>query len=564
MAQLIEVPGMGVVEFPDGMSDDQIATAIKANMSQAAPQQAPAISSLDKIGVGVADPIHGGAQLLTKILPNGVVRAGNQLNNWIADKTGLVASLPDGGVDQQVRERETDYQAQRKAAGESGFDGWRTLGNVVSPANAVLASRGVGAATTGARIMGGAVTGAASALMNPVTQGDFIDEKAKQVATGAAFGGAVPAIAAGVGRVISPSASRNPQLQMLRNDGVRPTIGQTMGGRWNSLEEKLQSVPVVGDMIANRRAGVLEQFNNAAINRVGAPIGQRVQGTGSQAVQEIGDIASKAQDSAKNMIGAFQLDAQGAADIARIKSMIPGIADKRARNAVSETLKTVQSQMSNRGVILPDGYKTLDSHLTTIGGRFKGSTDAYQQQAGDAIAELQNALRNTALRQNPAAAKAMQDANAAWANLVRIEGASKAAANNGGLFTPGQLMSSVRQADKSVRDRATARGTALMQDFATSGQSILGNKVPNSFTTDRALIGAGALGGSSLLSPLATAGILGGAGLYTQPVQSLLTGAIAARPQSAQAVRKALLEASPALVPLGSQVGLGLLNAPGP
>lgn len=34
MPQQIEVPGMGVVEFPDGMNDDQIAAAIKQNMPQ--------------------------------------------------------------------------------------------------------------------------------------------------------------------------------------------------------------------------------------------------------------------------------------------------------------------------------------------------------------------------------------------------------------------------------------------------------------------------------------------------------------------------------------------------
>lgn len=351
---------------------------------------------------------------------------------------------------------------------------------------------------------------------------------------------------------------------MLRQDGVHPTIGQTMGGRWNALEEKLQSAPVVGDMIAVRRAGALEQFNNAAVNRAGAPIGQRVQGAGSQAVREMGDLASQAQEAAKNSIGAFRLDAQGAADIARIKTMIPSIADKRARNAASEALSTVQDQMSNRGVILPDGYKTLDSHLTNVAGRFRGSTDAYQKQAGDAIGALQQALRDTALRQNPAAANAMQDANSSWANLVRIEGASKAAANNGGVFTPGQLMVAVRQADKSVRDRATARGTALMQDLASAGQTVIGNKVPNSFTTDRALIGAGALGGSSLLSPATTAGLLGGGLLYTKPAQSLLTGAIAARPQAAQAVRGALLKGAPTLVPLGSKVGLDLLYDPAP
>jgi hypothetical protein len=37
MPQRVEVPGMGIVEFPDGMSDDQISAAIRANMPKPAP-----------------------------------------------------------------------------------------------------------------------------------------------------------------------------------------------------------------------------------------------------------------------------------------------------------------------------------------------------------------------------------------------------------------------------------------------------------------------------------------------------------------------------------------------
>ncbi|MBK7025377.1 MAG: hypothetical protein IPH41_18510 [Sulfuritalea sp.] len=84
-------------------------------------------------------PHQGGAQLLTKALPDSVVNAGNRANNWIADNLGLVARLPEGGVDQQTRERETDYQ-QRKP---EGFDWARLAGNVASPVNLAL---GAGAA----------------------------------------------------------------------------------------------------------------------------------------------------------------------------------------------------------------------------------------------------------------------------------------------------------------------------------------------------------------------------------------------------------------------------------
>ena len=155
---------------------------------QDVPQPTQPMSRMDKVLTGVADPIQGGAQLLTHMLPSGVVQAGNDLNNWLADKTGLVARLPAGGVDQQTKEREAAYQAQRAAAGESGFDGYRMIGNVVSPANLTIAGKGMQLAN-GAKVLGGALGGGASALMNPVYGNDYASEKGKQVAIGTAMGG---------------------------------------------------------------------------------------------------------------------------------------------------------------------------------------------------------------------------------------------------------------------------------------------------------------------------------------------------------------------------------------
>ena len=86
--------------------------------------------------------------------------------------------------------------------------------------------------------------------MNPVTSGDFVDEKLKQVALGSAFGGAVPMVTGGLARMVSPKASVNPKLEMLKAEGVKPTIGQTLGGWANAVEEKAQSLPIVGDAIS--------------------------------------------------------------------------------------------------------------------------------------------------------------------------------------------------------------------------------------------------------------------------------------------------------------------------
>jgi hypothetical protein len=141
-----------------------------------------------------------------------------------------------------------------------------------------------------------------------------------------------------------------------------------------------------------------------------------------------------------------------------------------------------------------------------------------------------------------------------------VEGAAKIGKNAEGSFTPGQLNTAIQAADDSVRNRAVARGTALMQDLGNAGQQVLGNRVPNSFTTDRMLIGGAVLGGAGMVSPPVAAGLLGGAAMYTPPAQALLRGLLTSRPQSAKAIADALRQASPMLVPLGAEVGLGLLN----
>ena len=281
-------------------------------------------------GKGLRDPIDGGAQLLTNLLPGGVVQAGNNLNNWLADKTGLVGRLPEGGVDQQVRQQESAYQAQRGP--DAGVDWARIGGNVFNPANLALASKLPAAASTMGRIGVGALGGAASAAMNPVTQeGDFASNKMQQVGIGAAGGALVPALTAGIGRIVSPAASRNPELQLLQREGVRPTIGQALGGRWNATEEKLQSLPLMGDMISKARNNAREDFNRAALNRVTAPIGTKASETGQAGVQQAGDMVSNAYTQAKNQLGNFRLDRQGVGELQKIRQMADMLPDETAR-----------------------------------------------------------------------------------------------------------------------------------------------------------------------------------------------------------------------------------------
>lgn len=545
------------VNAPEGATEQDAIAYVQKNMYKAP----DATTKGERFAQGLRDPIDGGAQLLTKLLPDGVVKAGNDLNNWLADKTGLVGRLPEGGVDQQVRQNEAAYQAKRGS--EGGFDGMRLLGNVLSPANLSLSAGLPAAATLPGRVAVGAAGGAATSAFNPVTvEGDYSTEKLKQIGLGGAFGAAVPMVTGAVGRVISPKASTNPDVQMLRQEGVTPTIGQALGGRFNALEEKAQSLPLMGDMISVARGKARDEFNSAAINRALAPINGKLSSKGDigqPAVAEAGDLIGAAYDRARAMLGNFQIDPASTTRFNALRQQAAFLPPKE-KAAFQAVLNEIATDVSPNGVIAADAFKRIDSKLGLEAAKFAGSQDAYQKSLGGLLQQFQQTLTDSAKKANPAAAEAFAKADKAYANLVRIEGASKAAMNSGGVFTPAQLASAVRGADRSVRDRATARGTALMQDLSGAGQNVLGNKVPDSGTAGRVALGAATAGSAVLLDPTFLGTMLGGAAMYTGPMRNLLSGAVAARPGLAQPVANALQQTSPLLVPLGAQVGLGLLN----
>jgi hypothetical protein len=522
----------------------------------------PTLSKVERFLKGLRDPIDGGAQLLDKIVPAGVRGSINSANNWLADKTGLVGRVGPGGVSEDIAASEREYQ--QRAPG--GVDWMRIVGNVASPANLALAARGTG-------LVGSAATGAGSAMMNPVDDAGegFWDEKTSQAKTGAVGGAAFNLAGRGMGRVMSPNASRNPDLALLRREGVEPTIGQTLGGGWNRFEEKATSMPLVGDMIRRARDRSREQFNVAAINRATRPVGVTINEQGQAGVGRAQRALGHAYDDAERQMGSFRLDRRGIGELRNLRNMAQSLPD-RERAAFQQAWQRELGQMSPRGVMLPEAWKRTDSVLGKDAARFSGANDGYQQQLGDALSEFQRILRDTGQRQNPGARAAYEAADRGYAALTRVENASNSAKLTGGSFTPGQLLGAVQRGDTSVRDRVTARGEALMQDLGTAGQNVLGNKVPDSGTAGRLLTNIGSLGagggaaGLGLIEPTTaiTAAVGTGLGMlaYTAPAQRLLRVMASSRPNSRawQAAAAQLRALSRHAAPAGAQVGLGLMD----
>src|SRR6185369_4258761 len=277
------------------------------------------------------------------------------------------------------------------------------------------------------------------------------------------------------------------------SEGVSPTIGQTLGGWANKLEEKAQSLPIMGDMIAGARNKAKEQFNTAAINRAVAPIGVKIEETGQAGVTKAGNALSKAYDDALGSFKSVTFDNTFMQKVAKDLDPLAANLVRPMREQFKTILHDVVGNRTTSGTLRAQKFRDADEHLGELIRDFSSSSVGSERQLGKAVQKLQELMRDQLERQHPEAGNALKAANEGWANLVRVEGASKLAKNSEGVFTPGMLNSAIQTADKSVRKRAVSRGEALMQDLGNAGQNVLGNKVPDSGTAGRLMLGAGSI-----------------------------------------------------------------------
>ena len=523
----------------------------------AAPAPAPAARQgnaanggvLSGLGMGLMDPIHAGAQMLTNALPTGVVQAGNRFNNWLADNSGLVARIPEGGVDQMVRDREAQYQADRAAAGRTGLDAGRLAGGVAATLPAAMIP---GAATIG----GSAAIGAGMGALQPVTAGEFWVEKMKQAGLGAAAGGAGGAISQGISRILSPQTGA--AQRMLMAEGVELTPGQVAGGLSKRFEDAATSVPIMGGKVAQAQQRAVESFNRAAINRGLGEIGEKLPDgmVGREAIEYAGKKIGDAYDPLLARM-TLRADQQFIADsTALAQNAQAALAPERAQQLANILQTKLGRHMSGQGTMTGQKFKLADSELGRLARQFSSSADADQRMLGETIRDMQSVMRDALARSNPRLAPELRKIDKAFATNLRVERAAASVAATDGVFTPAQLQNAVKALDSSGRKRQFARGNALLQDLADAGKEVLPSAVGNSGTADRAGLMAmgGALATGQWWAPMA-AGV--GAAAYTRPGIASMRALLTQRPAVAGTIAELLERGAP--IPLTAG-GYQLLN----
>ena len=524
------------VKLPPGFELDQPKVPEGFVLDQTDAQRTMASAPM-RVVQGMRDPIDAGAQALTHILPDSVVRAGNAANNWLADKTGMVGRIPAGGVDQMLSDQEAQYQAARQATGNQGIDWARIAGNVASPANLAIASRipatstvaskmasmigiGPGAASTIGRTAAAAGGGAVYGSLSPVSDGgDFATEKAKQIGIGAAAGPAAQLIGGAAGRVISPQTSE--AVKLLMKEGVTPTPGQILGGRWQVTEDKFQNlIPIAGDAIASARGKGIDELNVAVYKRVLDPIGGTVpKDIGRKGVADVHKQVSDYYDALLPKVQ-FKADGQFSQDIKTLQQMASNLPPDQAARFDKILRDNVIGKMTPQGSMDGETLKGIESQLGYLSRGLKSDPTFDNRQLGSAIGEVQAAVRSNLERANPQYADQLKAANTAWANFVRLQDGAARQGAIAGKMTPSQLSAAVRAQDSSMRKGKFAEGDALMQDLSDAGKDVLASKYPDSGTAARAILGIG------------TAATLGAGGIAapTLGIPAILAGAAATLP----------------------------------
>lgn len=310
---------------------------------------------------------------------------------------------------------------------------------------------------------------------------------------------------------------QNANVGALRANGVPLTVGQAMGGFVKGAEDRLAGLPVIGDMIGNRRREGLQGLNRAAFEQGLAPIGETTNGAiGAQGV----DAARAARSRGYG----------NALDNVQVQADAPFVGDMQAAINAGQALPDPMS--SNLDYTLPTRVGNSFDAVGGLSGRdFQQSVRGLRRDAksmeslpygydfGQVTRQAEGALEGLLNRQAPGAVPAYQAANRANMNVEVLRDAVNRARNGSrsgesDVFTGSQLADAASAAAKRFGGN---HGTTQQPffDLTRAAQDVLPSKVPDSGTAGRlALLGLpAALGGTGAGAGALTGDTQTGAGV---------------------------------------------------
>jgi hypothetical protein len=343
----------------------------------------------------------------------------------------------------------------------------------------------------------------------------------------------------------------------MRDLGITPTTGQTLGGQFKTLEEFAENIPLVGQSIQNAKQRVLFDFNKSTINKALAKASDPTKQDklslpadviGRDAIEYASKTVSDKYDDVLSKIS-FDLDFATTSDILSSLSKAKGL-DANQRQKVSETLNNIVFGKFSGQKLDGKTYKGIESDLRQKASDYVNSANASEKEIGYALSDVLGVLKKELYFQNPKQTPTLRRVDAAFSDLSVI---NVAAANSGaksGVFTPQQFATAVRQQDPTRRKSSFAKGKAKGQDISDAALEVIGDTTGAS-QTGRIALGIG--GGYGLFSEpvIGTASALGVPAAYSQGGQAAIDMLLRQRPELLQRVGGMLSQQS---APIGSVI----------
>lgn len=411
MSQRIDVPGMGIVEFPDGMSDNDIATAIRRNMPQepaapAAPDEGVAESLL--IGAGRAtDKLIAGAQQLYY---------------------GAKSKLEPKGVSSLIAGTETDRKLAQIAADQAEKDRlYKPLQDAHPAATAIgemVPGLGVGAVTGGTTLIGGALAGGLPSLLSYGSAEDRLKRGATD-ALGGALGAKVGQL---VAKVLKPATAgaqgvSDTALAAAERLGVKPTAAQiTQNPGTQALENYLLRSPGSSGAIQRVMQNNQTALNRGAAKAMGETADSLDEGVFAAAKSRIGDEFDRlGQITKPDLSGNFlttlaKIDsdnaARGAFKSGKVDDLVNKGLDLAANNNLTgQAYKEVRTELANQAQA---AFRNGDA---TVGQAYKSLVASLDEAAKSTLSKADQMAWDKA-RKEWGAFKTLSKSNVAEAGNV--------------------------------------------------------------------------------------------------------------------------------------------------
>ena len=404
--------------------------------------------------------------------------------------------------------------------------------------------------TIGQAGVGGAIEGGLTEAKQP-------DATLESVAGQTAMGMGAGAIGDAILKPLTGGLKVNERAQNLLDHGVELTTGARISRGVRNAEDKMMSVPFLGDSIREAKNREQSSFNKALINESLDPIGSAGSGRelvpsgvdsvlpggvrlpggvqlpgrvqlpggikpGADSMRFAKDTISKGYDEVLDTM-TVKPDAQFIAEITKLRGMVDMLPEREAKRFNQVVDNSINHQFGvNDNLLLGKTYKKVYTKLRTEAKKFRKSADPYQQDLGTALGEVMSSLEQLGVRQNPLQGEALANLDKSYAkHMVNVDASALLGASDRSFGASQYLNSIAKNTDKG----RFATGEGFNQQLAEDAKHIMSQEVNDSGTAGRLIASGLVTGGTVVANPGLTIPAIGvGMMAYSKPGQKMLNG----------------------------------------